>query len=218
MAKPTPSEKASSATESKPLKADRSQGGVALPIDYFFQSVADAKGKNEELQSVNEELQSANEELETSREELQSTNEELVTVNSEHQQKIDELNKSYNDINNLLESTEIATLFLNLNLCVRRFTPAVTRIINLRHTDVGRPISDITTLIQDTGINGLAVQVIEKLERKKMEVQDKKGRWYEMRLLPYRQGTMLSMRKKIATPTRRWPADCNVEKPWNLLR
>ncbi len=157
-------------------------------IEELETSNEEYKATNEELQSVNEELQSANEELETSREELQSTNEELVTVNSEHQQKIDELNKSYNDINNLLESTEIATLFLNLNLCVRRFTPAVTRIINLRPLDIGRPISDITTHFQGIDIHGLAVQVIERLERKKLEIQDKKERWYEMRLFPYRTG------------------------------
>ena len=144
------------------------------------------KATNEELQSVNEELQSSNEELETSREELQSTNEELVTVNSELQEKIDELTKSNNDINNLLESTEIASLFLNLDLCVRRFTPAVTRIINLRPMDIGRPITDITTRLAGTDLFQPAREVIRKLDRKTIEVQDKDGRWYEMRILPYR--------------------------------
>jgi two-component system, chemotaxis family, CheB/CheR fusion protein len=159
---------------------------LQVTIEELETSNEEYKATNEELQSVNEELQSANEELETSREELQSTNEELVTINAEHQQKIDELTKSNNDINNLLESTEIASLFLDLNLCVRRFTPAVTRIINLRQTDIGRPISDITTLMKGMDIHIHAAQVLEKLERKKLEVQDKKGRWYEMRLLPYR--------------------------------
>ncbi|WP_372679256.1 CheR family methyltransferase [Desulfosarcina sp.] len=144
------------------------------------------KAANEELQSVNEELQSANEELETSREELQSTNEELVTVNAEHQQKIDELTKSNNDINNLLESTEIACLFLDLNLCVRRFTPAVTRIINLRQTDLGRPVSDITTLMEAINVHEHAREVLERLDRKRLEVRDKNDRWYEMRIMPYR--------------------------------
>ena len=144
------------------------------------------KAANEELQSVNEELQSANEELETSREELQSTNEELVTVNAEYHQKIDELTKSNNDINNLLESTEIACLFLDLNLCVRRFTPAVTRIINLRQTDVGRPIGDITTLMEAINVHAHAREVLERLDRKRLEVRDKSGRWYEMRIMPYR--------------------------------
>jgi two-component system CheB/CheR fusion protein len=155
-------------------------------IEELETSNEEYKAANEELQSVNEELQSANEELETSREELQSTNEELVAVNSEHQQKIDELTKSNNDINNLLESTEIASLFLDLNLCVRRFTPAVTRIINLRETDVGRPVSDITTLMETVNIHAHAQQVLERLERKKLEVSDKNDRWYEMRILPYR--------------------------------
>ena len=144
------------------------------------------KATNEELQSVNEELQSANEELETSREELQSTNEELVTVNSELQQKIDELTKSNNDINNLLESTEIASLFLTLDLCVRRFTPAVTRIINLRPADIGRPITDITTRLVGAELFEPAREVIQTLVRKTTEVQDQEGRWYEMRTLPYR--------------------------------
>ena len=155
-------------------------------IEELETSNEEYKAANEELQSVNEELQSANEELETSREELQSTNEELVTVNSEHQQKIDELTKSNNDINNLLESTEIASLFLDLNLCVRRFTPAVTRIINLRQTDIGRPVSDITTLMETVNIHEHAQAVLERLERKKLEVRDKNDRWYEMRIMPYR--------------------------------
>jgi len=191
--KKAPAKAAAQEEAARPKDVKRLEEELKTTKEYLQTSIEELetsneeyKATNEELQSVNEELQSANEELETSREELQSTNEELVTVNSEHQQKIDELNKSYNDINNLLESTEIASLFLNLNLCVRRFTPAVTRIINLRQTDIGRPISDITTQIQGPDIHGLAVEVIEKLQRKKMEVQDKRGRWYEMRLLPYR--------------------------------
>ena len=155
-------------------------------IEELETSNEEYKAANEELQSVNEELQSANEELETSREELQSTNEELITVNAEHQQKIDELTKSNNDINNLLESTEIASLFLDLNLCVRRFTPAVTRIINLRQTDIGRPVSDITTLMETVNIHAHAKEVLERLDRKRLEVRDKSGRWYEMRIMPYR--------------------------------
>jgi two-component system CheB/CheR fusion protein len=155
-------------------------------IEELETSNEEYRAANEELQSVNEELQSANEELETSREELQSTNEELVTVNAEHQQKIDELTKSNNDINNLLESTEIASLFLDLDLRVRRFTPAVTRIINLRQTDIGRPVSDITTLMETVNIHEHAQAVLERLERKKLEVRDKNDRWYEMRIMPYR--------------------------------
>jgi two-component system, chemotaxis family, CheB/CheR fusion protein len=144
------------------------------------------KAANEELQSVNEELQSANEELETSREELQSTNEELVTINAEHLQKVNELTKANSDISNLMESTEIASLFLDLDLRVRRFTPAVSRIVNLRPADIGRPVSDITTLMESVDVHALAHQVLDKLERQTLEVRDKSNRWYEMRLMPYR--------------------------------
>jgi two-component system CheB/CheR fusion protein len=98
------------------------------------------KSTNEELQSVNEELQSTNEELETSKEELQSTNEELVTVNAELQKKVEELSKANNDISNLLASTNIGTIFLDIDLCVKRFTPPITKLFNLIQSDIGRPI------------------------------------------------------------------------------
>jgi two-component system CheB/CheR fusion protein len=144
------------------------------------------KSTNEELQSVNEELQSTNEELETSKEELQSTNEELVTVNAELLKKVDELSEVNNDINNLLASTEIGTIFLDINLCIRRFTPAVIKIFNLINTDIGRPIIDITTQIQRNDIYDRAKEVLHTLVRQELEVQDKNGVWYSMRITPYR--------------------------------
>jgi two-component system CheB/CheR fusion protein len=101
------------------------------------------KSTNEELQSVNEELQSTNEELETSKEELQSTNEELVTVNAELQKKVEELSKANNDISNLLASTNIGTIFLDIDLCVKRFTPPITKLFNLIQSDIGRPINGL---------------------------------------------------------------------------
>ena len=155
-------------------------------VEELEASNEEHRAVTEELQSVNEELQSSNEELETSREELQSTNEELLTVNSEHQQKIQELTKANNDINNLLASTEIASLFLTLDLCIRRFTPAVRHIINLRQSDIGRPLSDITTSLPGTPIVEYAREVLDTLERKRVEIHDTEGRWYEMRILPYR--------------------------------
>jgi len=144
------------------------------------------KSSNEELQSVNEELQSTNEELETSKEELQSTNEELVTVNAELLKKVEELSEVNNDINNLLASTEIGTIFLDINLCIRRFTPAVIKILNLIHTDIGRPIIDITTKIQRDDLYDRAKEVLHTLVRQELEVQDKNGVWYSMRITPYR--------------------------------
>ena len=144
------------------------------------------KSTNEELQSVNEELQSTNEELETSKEELQSTNEELVTVNAELIKKVDELSEVNNDINNLLASTEIGTIFLDINLCIRRFTPAVIKLFNLIHTDIGRPIVDITTKIQIDDLYDRTREVLRTLERQELEVQDNTGLWYSMRIMPYR--------------------------------
>ncbi len=144
------------------------------------------KSTNEELQSVNEELQSTNEELETSKEELQSTNEELVTVNAELIKKVDELSEVNNDINNLLASTEIGTVFLDINLCIKRFTPAAVKIFNLIHTDIGRPISDITSKILIDDLYDRSREVLQTLVRQEAEVQDRNGLWYSMRLMPYR--------------------------------
>jgi two-component system CheB/CheR fusion protein len=144
------------------------------------------KSTNEELQSLNEELQSTNEELETSKEELQSTNEELVTVNAELLKKIDELSDVNNDINNLLASTEIGTIFLDINLRIRRFTPAVIKIFNLIHTDIGRPISDITTKIPMNDLYNRAKDVLQTLVRQEFEMQDENGVWYSIRIMPYR--------------------------------
>ena len=102
---------------------------------------------NEELQSTNEELQSANEELTTSKEEAQSMNEELQTINAELQTKLDDLALAQSDMQNLLNSTDIATLFLDKDLNVRRFTDKITRIIHLREGDIGRPLSDLASTL-----------------------------------------------------------------------
>jgi len=144
------------------------------------------KSTNEELQSVNEELQSTNEELETSKEELQSTNEELVTVNAELQKKVEELSMTNNDITNLLASTEIGTIFLDINLCIKRFTPAITKLFNLIQTDIGRPIGDITSNILLDDLFEHAQEVLGTLVRQEVELQDKNGNWYSMRITPYR--------------------------------
>jgi PAS domain S-box-containing protein len=144
------------------------------------------KSTNEELQSVNEELQSTNEELETSKEELQSTNEELVTVNAELQKKVEELSKTNNDMKNLLESVDIPTIFLDNDLCIKRFTAHATKVINLIHTDIGRPIDDIVTKIEGPTITEDAKAVLEDLVSREKEVMTKDGSCYSMRILPYR--------------------------------
>ncbi len=107
------------------------------------QTIEDLRAANEELMSVNEEFQSGNEELETSKEELQSLNEELTTANTQLENKIGELEATNNDLDNLLTSTNIATLFLDRHLCIRRFTPAATRLFSLIASDIGRPLRDI---------------------------------------------------------------------------
>jgi two-component system CheB/CheR fusion protein len=145
------------------------------------------KSTNEELQSSNEELQSTNEELETSKEELQSVNEELVTVNSELQKKIEELSRANNDMNNLMASTNIGTLFLDHQLRIQRFTPATARVINLIQTDIGRPVSDIVSRFK--GYDRLVPDVREVLDTlipKEAEVQTQERQWYAMRIQPYR--------------------------------
>jgi len=142
--------------------------------------------KTEEMRGVNEELQSANEELQTSREELQSTNEELLSVNAQLHEKIDELTWSNNDLNNLFSSTEIGTIFLDVNLCIRRFTPSVTRLFCLQETDIGRPLQHYsTTILYDELIKNVN-DVLNSLQVKEIEVQSKDGEWYIMRIIPYR--------------------------------
>ena len=141
---------------------------------------------NEELQSTNEELQSTNEELTTSKEEMQSLNEELQTLNHELQSKVDELSRTNNDMRNLLDSTDIATLFLDDALNVRRFTPQMLKIIKLIPADVGRPLTDLSSdlvypdLVQD------AREVLRSLVFKETQIATRDGRWFSVRIMPYR--------------------------------
>jgi two-component system CheB/CheR fusion protein len=141
---------------------------------------------NEEFMSTNEELRSSNEELETSREELQSVNEELVTINTEYQKKNEDLTIAHDDMKNLLNSTDIATIFLGENLEIRRFTPAATRLFNFIDSDLGRPIQDITSRLQMDSLARAARQVLDSLVPAQQEVQTREGYWYTMRIHPYR--------------------------------
>ena len=141
---------------------------------------------NEELQSVNEELQSANEELETAKEEMQSLNEELQTVNSELQSKVEQLSGINDDMQNLLNSTDIATLFLDNELCIKRFTPHTEQLFKLIPTDVGRPISDIVSTFRYDRLRAAAEEVLRTLVSTEVEVATQDGEWYAIRMLPYR--------------------------------
>lgn len=144
------------------------------------------KSTNEELQSSNEELQSTNEELTTSKEEMQSMNEELQTVNHELQAKVTELSRASNDMKNLLESTEIAILFLDEVLNVRRFTVPTTRIISLIPADMGRPITDIVTQLQYPDLARDAREVMRSLVFKECDVPTTSDGWFRVRIMPYR--------------------------------
>ena len=140
----------------------------------------------DELKSTNEELQSTNEELTTSKEEMQSMNEELQTLNHELQTKLDELTRSNDDMRNLLDSTEIATLFLDDALCVRRFTARMAKIVNLIPGDVGRPITDLASTLVYPALAADAHDVLRSLVFRETTVAASDGCWYSVRIMPYR--------------------------------
>ena len=146
----------------------------------------EAQASAEEHQAMNEELRSSAEELETSKEELQSVNEELTTVNQELKIKIEELRLSNNDFKNLINSTDIATLFLDRSLQLKLTTPRAQDIFNVLRTDVGRPLSDITSRLVDDKLEDDLRQVLDHLRPVDREVRTTDGRWYLMRIRPYR--------------------------------
>ncbi|MBU0592158.1 MAG: PAS domain-containing protein [Gammaproteobacteria bacterium] len=141
---------------------------------------------NEELQSTNEELQSTNEELTTSKEEMQSLNEELQTVNAELQSKLEDLSSINNDMKNLLNSIEIATVFLDNQMHVRRFTSHATQLFKLIAGDVGRPLSDIVTSLDYPELRQDAEEVLQTLVFSEKQVVTRSGRWFRVRIMPYR--------------------------------
>jgi len=155
-------------------------------IEELESANEELKASNEEVMSMNEELQSTNEELETSREELQSLNEELSTVNNQLQGKVGELEAVTNDLANLLASTDMATLFLDQDLRIRRFTPATMRLMSLREGDVGRPLSDLASRVEDTELAADACAVLETLAPVQREVRQGAEQWFMRRVTPFR--------------------------------
>jgi two-component system CheB/CheR fusion protein len=169
------------------------QQELAATRDYLRSVIEDQEAANEELQSANEEVQSANEELrsineelEISREEIQSSNEELATVNDELQNRNLELSRSNSDLTNLLGSVSMAIVMLGPDRRIRRFTPAAEKLLNLIPSDVGRPISDIKFRIDIPDLDALLLEVIDTMSFQEREVQDPNGRWFLLRLRPYR--------------------------------
>ncbi len=159
---------------------------MQLVREQMQASQEELKSANEELQSTNEELQSTNEEVTTSKEEMQSMNEELQTVNHELQAKLDELSLASDDMTNLLNSTDIATLFLDERLKVRRFTTQTTGIIKLIPSDVGRPITDLVSALNYPALAEDAQEVQRSLIFNECQVPALDGRWFTVRIMPYR--------------------------------
>ena len=156
-------------------------------IEELESTNEELKSSNEEYQSINEELQSANEEMETSKEELQSVNEELQTVNGELSHRVSELGRSNSDLKNLLESTQIATVFLDNDLRVRNFTPVATDIFHLLETDVGRPLDHVVSRVLYPELLDDVRRVLKTLVPVEREVADRAAdRHYAARVLPYR--------------------------------
>jgi PAS domain-containing protein len=174
------------AQDSRTAELARHRDEVQALREEARASKEELQSANEELQSTNEELQSTNEELTTSKEEMQSMNEELQTINAELQSKLDDLALAQSDMKNLLNSTDIAILFLDQDLNVRRYTERASTIISLRESDIGRPLSDLTTSLQYPTLHEDALATLRTLALSERQIPATDGRWFSVRILPYR--------------------------------
>ncbi|RYF15313.1 MAG: PAS domain S-box protein [Comamonadaceae bacterium] len=165
---------------------ERLKAHLRETVEQYEASTEELKASNEELQAMNEEMRAATEELETSREELQSINEELTTVNHELKSKVDELSHSNSDMQNLMDATQIGTIFLDRELRIMRFTPAAVALFNLIAGDLGRPLTDMATQLDYPQLGTDARQVLERLVPVEREVGQSDGSWYLARVRPYR--------------------------------
>jgi len=174
--------------ENKRLKEelDASREYLQSIIEEQRTTNEELRSANEEIQSSNEELQSINEELETAKEELQSTNEELTTVNEELQNRNEELSKVNSDLSNLLSSVNIPIIMLGNDFRIRRFTPMAEKVMNLIPSDVGRPVTDVKPNVKTPDLRKAIQRTIDSLEIQEFRVEDHEGRWYSMRIRPYR--------------------------------
>ena len=164
----------------------RTKEQLQATVEQSETSTEELKASNEELQAINEELRSTTEELETSKEELQSINEELITVNQELKSKVEETGKINDDLQNLIASTDIATVFVDRRMRIKSYTPRATEIFSIIPSDTGRSLLDITHRLDYPGMADDAVAAFESLRIIECEVPSNDGRWYIARLLPYR--------------------------------
>ena len=191
---PTPIHRRSRATEPHEVKQvaqlkeqlEETQTELQAAIHSLETSNEEQKAINEEASSVNEEYQSTNEELLTSKEELQSLNEELTALNSQLQETLERQRTTASDLQNILYSTDVATIFLDLDLKIRVFTPATKLLFNIIPTDIGRPLGDLNSLAVDSDLLIDARTVLQTLETSEREIQARDGLWYVRRILPYR--------------------------------
>ena len=208
---------------------------LSSTISQLEHSNEHLRASNEEVMSANEELQSANEELEASKDELNSLNEQLNAVNQRLQEKVTELEQTGNDVANLLASGKVATIFLDRRLCIRRFTPAVTKLLSLIDGDVGRPITDVARKFQDEALLEDVRRVLATLAPATAEVQADDGSWYSRTILPYRtredriEGVVitfadvtglkrLSDALRVSEEQARWLGRFPAENPYPVLR
>jgi two-component system, chemotaxis family, CheB/CheR fusion protein len=155
-------------------------------VEQHEVSLEEVKASNEELQATNEELRSTTEELETSKEELQSVNEELTTVNFELKEKVEEISNANLDLQNLMASTDISTIFLDCDLQIKRFTSPVQKLFNILLYDVGRPLAHMTHRLEYKNLIADAAEVLRTLQVLEREVKSEVGRWHSVRIIPYR--------------------------------
>jgi two-component system CheB/CheR fusion protein len=155
-------------------------------VEHSNVSSEELKASNEELQAINEEMRSASEELETSKEELQSVNEEILTVNGALQAKVEETAKANDDLQNLIASTGISTIFVDRSMRIKRYTPAAVGLFNLIATDIGRPLLDLTHRLDYPQLAADARSAFEDLKLAEREVSTLDGNWFLARVLPYR--------------------------------
>ena len=162
------------------------RGSHQQMLQDYASTNEELKSANEELQSMNEELQAANEELETSKEEMQSLNEELQTVNSELNGKVEELSRAHDDIKNLLNGTEIATIFLDSELRIQRYTEKAKRLASLIPSDCGRYVGDLVMRVDSDIVLQTSRAVMDDLVPREVEMRESAGAWYLLRVHPYR--------------------------------
>ncbi|MGU7782042.1 CheR family methyltransferase [Burkholderia sp. PU8-34] len=164
----------------------RTKEQLQSTIEQSETSTEELKASNEELQAINEELRSATEELETSKEELQSINEELTTVNAELKSKVEETDKINDDLQNLIAANDIGTIFVDRNICIKRYTPRATDVFSIIPSDIGRSLLDITHRLEYAKLADDAAEAFDSLRLIERELKSNDGRWYLARFVPYR--------------------------------